>query len=151
MLRNTNFSEVFPMFLSFISICQYRNIHPSQNILVSPSLCNSLCYRSNTFSFYYQKHCFYQASSPGFLYRMIFCTPYLQKNLGISIYLTGFKGLGIFAPPVFSGGQKPPEIREFRKINVNYIYCFHMRIIRLAGKGYRRSPLQKSPAFGAPL
>jgi len=132
---NTNFFKDFPMFLSFISICQSLNIHPSEVVHVSPSLCNYLSYSSNFLSIDCQIHLFYQASFSGFLYCWIFCTPDLQKSLEISIYLTGFKVFGIFALPVSPGGQKPPEIREFRKINVKGICCLRMRIFMGEGGG----------------
>ena len=126
MFRNTNFFKDFPVFLLFISICQSENIHPSEVTLASPSLCNSLSYHSSDLFNYSQIHLFHQASSPGFLYCWIFCTPDLQKNLEISIYLTVFKAFGIFALLVFPGGQKPPEKSNFRKINVKQFYSLQV-------------------------
>jgi len=52
----------------------------------------------------------------------------------ISFYLTGFKGLGIFAPPVFSGRQKPPENRDLEKINVKHFYCLQVGMFERGGR-----------------
>ena len=42
----------------------------------------------------------------------------------ISFYLTGFKGLVIFAPPMFSGGQKPPWKQGFGKNKCKAVLLF---------------------------
>ena len=108
MFRNTNFFKDFPMFLSFISICQSENIHPSEVILSSPSHCNSLRYHLKSLGIYSRIVSFCQVSiTMNSLLHEFLHSKFTEKS-EISFYLTGFKGLVIFAPPMFSGGQKPP-------------------------------------------
>ena len=118
MFRNPNFFKDFPMFPSFISICQSENIHPSEVILSSPSHCNSLRYHLKSLGIYSRIVSFCQVSITmnSLLYEFLHSK--FTETSEISFYLPGFKAFGIFALLVLSRGQKPPEKSIFRKINV---------------------------------
>jgi len=111
MFRFNSFFKDFPMFLSFISICQSRNIHPSEVVFASPSLCNYVSYRSKTLLFILNFIPSINHYLPGILYSWGFCTPNLQKSpkyRSISLIL---RFLEFLHHRCFLEGKNPPENR----------------------------------------
>jgi len=100
------------MVLSSFIFCQSENIHPSEVILSSPSHCNSLSYNLKSLGIYSRIAFFCQVSITmnSLLYEFLHSK--FTETSEISFYLPGFKAFGIFALPVFSGGQKLPENRD---------------------------------------